>query len=125
MSPPGVEAPYNNFHTSRLDIWKSKELGDFFEYLEGDVCGFIQHAWGDANFHAVAIGSLVDQERIEILEFVPVQHNLSFDRIRHPDPDAWAFDPDVEIQWTPPSPQPSVSPKVRTAPRKKPKPTGV
>ena len=90
-------APYNNFHASRFDLWKSKELGDLFEYMEDTECGFFQYAWGDANFHAVVLKYLVEVPQAHSYEFIHVQHNWFYMHILGIDTDEWADEPKEDI----------------------------
>lgn len=89
-------APYNNFHSSRFDFWRSQQVSDLFDFMENSECGFFRHAWGDANYHAVAADSLLNGASISRLGFFPVQHNWNFPRTKG-DSDAWAFDPDQQL----------------------------
>merc|ERR1711985_220873 len=42
--------PYNNFHVSRVDFWRSKDWQSFFQAMEKEQL-FMKHCVGDANVH--------------------------------------------------------------------------
>merc|ERR1711871_634555 len=71
MGGPGAmnsyngQGPYNNFHVSRVDFWKSRPWKEFFSTLESDDA-FMKYCIGDANVHAVAMALFMPHNKVQI-----------------------------------------------------------
>jgi len=55
--------PYNNFHVSELSLWRTDLLKAWFSYLDLNL-GFLKFQFGDANTHALIIGSLLRSDQV-------------------------------------------------------------
>ena len=70
--------PYNNFHISELSLWRTDLLKAWFSYLDLNL-GFLKFQFGDANTHALIIGSLLRSDQVDMVReqgFV-YQHNTN------------------------------------------------
>lgn len=47
-------APYNNFHVSRLSLWRHPLVTKYIQEIES-VGGILRHGWMDANIHAMIV----------------------------------------------------------------------
>ena len=71
------QQPYNNFHVSRIDFWRSPR----WRRLQKDYDQhhlFFQYRVGDANVHAMAL-MLMQQNQIAIWDQLPYVHNSNDD----------------------------------------------
>ncbi|KAG7369854.1 glycolipid 2-alpha-mannosyltransferase [Nitzschia inconspicua] len=65
--------PYNNFHISRVDFWRSRQWKSVMNDMDKNHL-FFKHRVGDANVHAMALLMMGDQH-IEQWEDFPYAHN--------------------------------------------------
>jgi hypothetical protein len=65
--------PYNNFHISRIDFWKSDKWKQFMNGMDKEHL-FYKYRVGDANVHAMAIMMMGDQQSDEWYD-IPYVHN--------------------------------------------------
>lgn len=73
-------APYNNFHVSRVDFWRSKEWTQYFQSIDKESGGFMRYIMGDANVHAMAIGIFMKKKDIKLFPDLPIKHNKNEDK---------------------------------------------
>jgi hypothetical protein len=65
--------PYNNFHISRVDFWRSQRWQAFMQDMDSHHL-FFKHRVGDANVHAMALLMMGDNKWEEWSDF-PYAHN--------------------------------------------------
>lgn len=70
--------PYNNFHISDLSLWRTELIRVWFDYLDLNL-GFMKYRFGDANVHALLIGSLLPGNRVGVVHDPKFryQHNIN------------------------------------------------
>ena len=54
---------YNNFHITKLDFWRQKEVTDFLKYIYNQG-GIRDHRWGDSTIQANAVRMFCPKEKI-------------------------------------------------------------
>merc|ERR1711904_278655 len=81
--------PYNNFHVSRVDFWRSKDWQSFFQAMEKEQI-FMKHCVGDANVHGIAMGAFMRGQGLgtDRWKSFPVKHN-SNEYKGYPPKDVW------------------------------------
>lgn len=80
-------APYNNFHVSSVDFWRTKQWAQYFQVLDQPLENvFMKHCVGDANVHALAMGLFMRYNEIALWPDFPVKHNANE---AHYPPKAW------------------------------------
>ena len=78
-------APYNNFHATRLDMWKHPLIQDYILSLQKEN-GCLMHFWMDANIHAMIIFVLCPLSNIEfkLKTDFGYRHNRHFSQLGSP-----------------------------------------
>ncbi|KAI8818511.1 glycolipid 2-alpha-mannosyltransferase-domain-containing protein [Fimicolochytrium jonesii] len=71
---------WSNFEIGSLDWLRSREYGEFFEYLDA-TGNFFHERWGDAPVHSVAAGLLLRPDELHYFEDIGYRHA---DRIHCP-----------------------------------------
>jgi hypothetical protein len=65
---------YNNFHITKLDFWRQKEVTDFLEYIYNQG-GIRDHRWGDSTIQANAVRMFCPKEKIIQLNDLKYRHD--------------------------------------------------
>ncbi|KAK3381490.1 nucleotide-diphospho-sugar transferase [Podospora didyma] len=65
---------WSNFEIANLAFFRGKEYQGLFEHLDRSG-GFYYERWGDAAVHALALGMLVDSERVHHFEDLGYRHD--------------------------------------------------
>ncbi|KAI9271845.1 nucleotide-diphospho-sugar transferase [Phascolomyces articulosus] len=66
---------WSNFEIASLDLWRSPQYRDFFNYLDS-TGKFFYERWGDAPVHSIAAGLFLDTNEIHYFEDIGYQHDL-------------------------------------------------
>uniref|UniRef100_A0A060THB0 ARAD1D37400p n=1 Tax=Blastobotrys adeninivorans TaxID=409370 RepID=A0A060THB0_BLAAD len=64
---------WSNFEIGRLEFYRSQAYQDYFDYLD-HAGGFFYERWGDAPVHSVALGLMLDKERIHWFRDIGYYH---------------------------------------------------
>ncbi|KXN72197.1 glycosyltransferase family 15 protein [Conidiobolus coronatus NRRL 28638] len=68
---------WTNFEIGALDVWRSKEYLDFFEYLDKKG-GFFYERWGDAPVHSIYLSLFLPKSQVHFFDEIGYQHNNEF-----------------------------------------------
>ncbi|KAI8990931.1 nucleotide-diphospho-sugar transferase [Mycotypha africana] len=66
---------WSNFEIASLNLWRSPEYRDFFQYLD-QTGNFFYERWGDAPVHSLAAGLFLSTDEIHYFEDIGYQHDL-------------------------------------------------
>jgi Glycolipid 2-alpha-mannosyltransferase len=90
--------PYNNFHISKVDFWRSSQWQQLMEDMDDEHL-FFKYRVGDANVHAMAIMMMGDDQTEAFLDF-PYVHNVNDVGKKEWAPKHWTTECDeTEQQW--------------------------
>lgn len=64
---------WSNFEIGSLNFFRSKEYGEYFEYLDKSG-GFFYERWGDAPVHTIGAALLLPPEKIHFFEDIGYKH---------------------------------------------------
>lgn len=64
---------YTNFEISRTDFWRSKQVTDYFDYLDHSG-GIYKHRWGDHVIHLLTLSMFAPESQVHRFSDVPYQH---------------------------------------------------
>uniref|UniRef100_A0A6C0KE05 Uncharacterized protein n=1 Tax=viral metagenome TaxID=1070528 RepID=A0A6C0KE05_9ZZZZ len=72
-------SPYNNFHFSKLSLWKHPIISDYIHKLN-EVGGCLKKGWMDANIHAMIIFVIMPEINLKVYGFYNFgyRHNRAF-----------------------------------------------
>lgn len=80
--------PYNNFHVADLSMWRTPLIRAWFHWLDCHL-GFYKYRFGDANTHALLIGSLLPSHASRRWPGLPYRHNWHVDGKNLKGPPTW------------------------------------
>ncbi|PHZ07988.1 glycosyl transferase [Rhizopus microsporus ATCC 52813] len=66
---------WSNFEIASLDLWRSPQYRDFFNYLD-KTGNFFYERWGDAPVHSLAAGLFLETSEVHYFEDFGYQHDL-------------------------------------------------
>ncbi|KAI8354200.1 nucleotide-diphospho-sugar transferase [Blakeslea trispora] len=66
---------WSNFEIGSLNLWRSAQYRDFFDYLD-KTGNFFYERWGDAPVHSLAAGLFLKTDEIHYFEDIGYQHDL-------------------------------------------------
>lgn len=66
---------WSNFEIASLNLWRSPQYRDFFNYLD-QTGNFFYERWGDAPVHSLAAGLFLTTDQIHYFEDIGYQHDL-------------------------------------------------
>ncbi|CAO3657553.1 unnamed protein product [Mucor hiemalis] len=66
---------WSNFEIASLNLWRSPQYRDFFNYLD-QTGNFFYERWGDAPVHSLAAGLFLTTDEIHYFEDIGYQHDL-------------------------------------------------
>ena len=76
------QAPYNNFHFSKLSLWKHPIISEYIDKLE-EVGGILEKGWMDANIHAMIIFVIMPEINLRVYGYYNFgyRHNRAFSQL--------------------------------------------
>ncbi|RCH77894.1 hypothetical protein CU098_000316, partial [Rhizopus stolonifer] len=66
---------WSNFEIGSLNLWRSPQYRDFFDYLD-KTGNFFYERWGDAPVHSLAAGLFLKTDEVHYFEDIGYQHDL-------------------------------------------------
>ncbi|KAI8982692.1 nucleotide-diphospho-sugar transferase [Pilobolus umbonatus] len=66
---------WSNFEIASLNLWRSPQYRDFFQYLD-KTGNFFYERWGDAPVHSLAAGLFLTTDQVHYFEDIGYQHDL-------------------------------------------------
>ena len=83
----GIE-PYNNFHVTNIDEWRTPEAKAWFRAMDA-YTGFSKYRFSDANVHAIFIGLFLKAKEVLVWSELRYVHNTNDDWSYPPSTDGW------------------------------------
>ncbi|KAI8061642.1 glycolipid 2-alpha-mannosyltransferase-domain-containing protein [Gongronella butleri] len=66
---------WSNFEIASLNLWRSPQYRDFFNYLD-KTGNFFYERWGDAPVHSIGAGLFLSTDQVHYFEDIGYQHDL-------------------------------------------------